>query len=163
MRRDIEAQCDSAVSYVATFSSKLGRMISPKKGTWESTDTMNRPMNCSTHRCLAQNQTSDIALSSDPFAIDKCVLPFLHRQHRTQARSGKVWTEFACKGVLSYSLGAQHLLQLYHAHLRGARLYAISCTKPSRNCTHASYVYTSTEPTLHRVGSYIHIRTDTDS
>ena len=74
-----------------------------KDRSWESTDTMNRPMNCSTHRCLAQDQTSDKALSSDPFAIAKCVLPFLHKQHRTQARSGTEWREFACKGVLSYS------------------------------------------------------------
>ena len=36
------------------------------------------------------------------------------------------------QGSIVTFIGAQHLLQLDHAHLRGARLYAIWSTKPSR-------------------------------
>ena len=109
--------------------------------SWESTDTMNRPMNSSTNRCLAQGQTSDSALSCDPFAIAQCVLPSCIDNIGLKPEVEKELTEFACTGRLPHSLEALHLLQLYYAHLRGARLYAISYTRPSRRLSAVGSAY----------------------
>ena len=104
---------------------------------------MDQPLNSSTNRCLAQDRTSDLALSYDsdchsPVRIALCTNSIGFEPEVEKSRPSLP------AGITVIFIGAPHLLQLHHAHLRGARLYAISCTRSSRNFYFYLYLYSPT-------------------